>query len=125
MVNANMTLFTQVFQNLIGNGIKYNKSEVPHISVSHMIEGDMHQFDISDNGIGIASEFHGQVFDMFKRLHRQDEYSGTGIGLAICKKVIEKAGGSIWLQSEVGQGSVFSFSWPVAQPANPISTKLN
>jgi signal transduction histidine kinase len=106
--------FTQLFQNLIGNGIKYNNADIPQVTVQYTQEEERHLFVICDNGIGMEPQYHEQIFDMFRRLHRQEEYSGTGIGLAICKKIIEEAGGNIWVESEKTKGSKFYFTWPIA-----------
>lgn len=97
-----------VFKNLIENGIKYNKSEQPTVTIACQQYTEKRVlFIIKDNGIGIPQEYHHQIFDMFKRLHSRMEYDGTGIGLAICKKIISRHQGKIWLESEVGQGSTF------------------
>ncbi|MCH8556763.1 MAG: PAS domain S-box protein [Balneolia bacterium] len=103
----------QVFQNLINNALKYSREGVkPEISVSHHPEheGEEHLFSISDNGLGIGAEFYEKIFIMFQRLHPKDEFSGTGMGLAIVKKILESLGGSIWVESEVGKESVFYFT---------------
>ncbi len=103
----------QVFQNLISNALKYrkpNESPVIHIAVQeHETEW---QFSISDNGIGISKDYFDQIFIIFKRLHGQNEYSGTGIGLALVKKIIDDFGGRIWVESTVGKGSIFHFTVP-------------
>jgi signal transduction histidine kinase len=109
-------LFTQLLQNLIGNGIKYNKSCPPviHISVN-LSESKEYVFSVKDNGIGIAPQHQAKVFNMFLRLHGQSEYEGTGIGLAFCNRIVDTYGGRIWLESEVGVGSTFYFTLPKAQ----------
>ena len=101
----------QVLQNLIGNAIKYKGPEKPIIHVSARREGDFWRFAVSDNGIGIAPDFHKQIFKVFKRLHGA-EYPGTGIGLAICAKTVERYGGRIWVESAPGKGSTFFFEVP-------------
>jgi len=103
----------QVFQNLISNALKYHKQDQPLVINISAEETSMHwQFAISDNGIGIEEEYFNKIFVLFQRLHNKDEYSGTGIGLAVCKKIIENLGGKIWVESEEGQGSTFYFTIP-------------
>ncbi len=104
----------QLLQNLIANSIKYRKdSERPRIHISAMGEDGSWRFSVRDNGIGIAPEFHHKVFGLFKRLHtRSSKYGGTGIGLAICQKVVERYGSRIWLESEPEKGTVVHFTLP-------------
>jgi PAS domain S-box-containing protein len=102
----------QVFQNLIGNAITYRSSDPPRIKVAAVRQSGEWLFSVQDNGIGIAPEFKEQIFGMFKRLHSAAEYRGTGMGLAICQRIIERAGGRIWLESEPGRGSTFYFTLP-------------
>jgi PAS domain S-box-containing protein len=110
-IKGNKTALMQVLQNLIGNALKYHSNEnPPHIMVSAKEEFDAWQFSISDNGIGIDSQFFDKIFIVFQRLHNKDDYSGTGIGLAICKKIIEGHKGKIWVTSEIGKGSTFYFT---------------
>lgn len=102
----------QLFQNLIGNAIKYRRPEVPpRIEVSACLEGDRWIFAVADNGIGIPQEYWSQVFELFKRVD-PGNYPGTGLGLAICKRIVDQLGGSIWVESEPGKGSTFRFSVP-------------
>jgi PAS domain S-box-containing protein len=110
-IYAYKTPIRQVFQNLIGNALKYSKPGIPvkiHISVTELT--DQWQFSVSDNGIGINEEYFDKIFVIFQRLHNKDEFSGTGIGLAVTKKVIENHGGKIWVTSEEGKGSTFYFT---------------
>mgnify|MGYP003915083705 CR=1 FL=1 len=112
-VYADKVLLRQVFQNLIGNALKYQKqSTTPKITISCKDKPDHWVFAVSDNGIGIEAEYFDQIFIIFKRLHIKEEYSGTGIGLAITKKMIENLGGSIWVESKKDKGSIFYFSIP-------------
>ena len=103
----------QLFQNLIGNALKYRSREAPAIHVSAIRQQGWWVFSVADNGIGIDSQYGDQIFALFKRLHSRNEYPGSGIGLAICQRIVEQYGGRIWLeQSAPGKGSVFSFSIP-------------
>jgi light-regulated signal transduction histidine kinase (bacteriophytochrome) len=112
-VRADSTQIGQVFQNLILNGIKYHGEEAPKIHVSAMKQGMEWIFSVKDNGIGIDPQYFDRIFEIFKRLHTQDKYSGTGIGLAICKKIVERHGGRIWVESELGKSSTFYFTLPI------------
>ncbi len=99
----------QLFQNLIGNALKFcNTSPKIHISVKE--EQDHHLFTVKDNGIGIEAQYFDRIFQIFQRLHPKDEYGGTGIGLAICKRIVERHGGKIWVESKPGKGAKFSFT---------------
>jgi PAS domain S-box-containing protein len=102
----------QLFQNLIGNAIKFRGPEPPRVQISAMRQDDNWLFAVRDNGIGIDPKFHERIFDVFKRLHTADRYPGTGIGLAICRKVVARHGGRIWVESEVGKGGTFYFTIP-------------
>lgn len=107
------TQIAQVLTNLIENGIKYNQSKQIEIQVSARRENDEWIFVIRDNGIGIAPRFQEQIFTVFKRLHAYHEYPGSGVGLAICQRVLERHGGRIWVESAPGEGSVFYFALPI------------
>ncbi|MDZ7716399.1 MAG: ATP-binding protein [Balneolaceae bacterium] len=110
-VKAAKTPLQQVFKNLINNGIKYRKpNEKPHITIEGKEKDNRWEFAVSDNGIGIKKEFQDNIFTIFQRLHTQDEYAGTGIGLSVAKKIVEKHGGEIWVESEEGKGSTFYFT---------------
>ncbi|NQE37214.1 PAS domain S-box protein [Microcoleus asticus] len=103
----------QLFQNLIGNAIKYRSSAAPMVRVSACPEGDSWVFSVQDNGIGIAEQYHRRIFQIFQRLHTQKQYSGTGIGLAICQRIVDRHGGRLWVESELNRGSTFYFSIPI------------
>jgi light-regulated signal transduction histidine kinase (bacteriophytochrome) len=111
-VIADPNQMIQLFQNLISNGIKFSK-EQPRISISCKTEKSRHIISIRDEGIGIESIYFEKIFQIFKRLMPIEKYEGTGIGLAICKKIIENHKGEIWLESEPEKGSVFYFTLPV------------
>ena len=112
VVKADSTQLLQVFQNLIGNAIKYRSQRTPRIHIGVEDKGSEWLFSISDNGIGIAPQYADRIFRIFQRLHTRKEYSGTGIGLAVCKKIVERHGGRIWLESELEEGSTFFFTLP-------------
>jgi light-regulated signal transduction histidine kinase (bacteriophytochrome) len=102
-----------LFQNLIGNAVKYRKEGVrPTIEIGAQREQGHWKFHVKDNGIGIDPKYKDQAFMVFKRLHSRDKYGGTGMGLAICKRIVERHGGSIWVESQLGQGSTFFFTIP-------------
>ncbi|HWJ28429.1 MAG TPA: ATP-binding protein, partial [Flavisolibacter sp.] len=113
VVYAHGTQMQQLFQNLISNAIKYRHSQRSLLITIEVTElSDEYKFSISDNGIGIDPEFFEKIFVVFKRLHRKDEYSGSGIGLAICKKIVELHGGKIWVESKPDIGTTFYFTLP-------------
>jgi len=109
-VMADYTQIVQVFQNLIINGIKFHSEEAPIIHISANKSASEWVFSVQDNGIGIDPQYSEKIFEVFKRLHKKEEYPGTGIGLAICKKIVERHGGRIWVESELGKGSTFYFT---------------
>jgi light-regulated signal transduction histidine kinase (bacteriophytochrome) len=132
VVWADHSEITQLLQNLIGNAIKFRGSEPPKILVqaehvqAERVQAERAQvekadsnwlFTVSDNGIGIAPEYVENIFIVFQRLHTRAEYSGNGIGLSICKKIVERSGGKIWVESNPGQGSTFKFTLPWREPA--------
>jgi PAS domain S-box-containing protein len=110
-VMADEMQLTQLFQNLVGNAIKYQSPGIPHVHVSAAKYGAKKwTFSVQDDGLGIDSQYFDKIFGMFQRLHKREEFAGTGIGLAICKKIVERHGGIISVESQVGQGSKFSFA---------------
>jgi light-regulated signal transduction histidine kinase (bacteriophytochrome) len=102
----------QLLQNLIANGIKFHGNKPPKIHISAQEFEKEWIFSVTDNGIGIDPDYQAQIFNIFKRLHTKEEYPGTGIGLAICKRIVEQHGGRIWVESEEGKGSTFYFTIP-------------
>jgi len=113
-IQADPSQMHQLFQNLIGNGLKFHKEGIPPeiIIRAYEVEENMIRIEVEDNGIGIDEKYHGQLFAMFKRLHSREQYEGTGIGLASCKKIVERHGGNIGIKSTPGKGSIFWFTLP-------------
>ncbi len=109
-VHADPVQLGQVFQNLISNAIKFRRSEIPEIQVDAHRDKEEWIFSVKDNGIGIDPKYFDKIFIIFRRLHSREKYPGTGIGLATCKKIVERHGGRIWVESEPGKGSTFYFS---------------
>ena len=109
---ADATQITQVFQNLVANAIKFQGLEPAKIHVGAMLGGGFLTVTVRDNGIGMEEQYFQRIFEVFQRLHTRREYQGTGIGLAICKKIVERHGGRIWVESQLGQGSAFHFTLP-------------
>jgi signal transduction histidine kinase len=112
VIHAGKTHMIQLFQNLVGNAVKYNLSGVPRVKITCTDEGTQYLFAIADNGIGIAAEFREKVFDIFQRLHSRHEFSGTGIGLTICRKIVDQMNGRIWVEDNNGAGTIFKFILP-------------
>jgi light-regulated signal transduction histidine kinase (bacteriophytochrome) len=111
-VTADGTQLMQIFQNLIGNAVKFKGNKRPQIHVTAKHDANEWIFAVKDNGIGIESTYKERIFVIFQRLHSREEYPGTGMGLAICKKIVERHGGRIWLESTPGEGSIFYFTIP-------------
>jgi light-regulated signal transduction histidine kinase (bacteriophytochrome) len=112
VITADRTQMTQVFQNLIGNALKFRGERTPAIAVSSRHENGSWIFSIEDNGIGIEPQYFDRIFIIFQRLHSREQYDGTGIGLSVVKKIIERHAGRIWVESTYGKGSTFYFSIP-------------
>jgi light-regulated signal transduction histidine kinase (bacteriophytochrome) len=112
VVKGDATQLVQIFQNLIGNAIKFHGEKPPRIHISAEDKENEWVFSVQDNGIGIDPQYRERIFVIFQRLHSREEYPGNGIGLAICKKILENHAGRIWLSSQPGKGSTFYFSLP-------------
>jgi light-regulated signal transduction histidine kinase (bacteriophytochrome) len=113
VVSVHESRLAQLFQNLIGNAIKYGDKQLPRVHVSAVERDGWSVFSVADNGIGIDRKFADYIFGLFKRLHNRQEYPGSGIGLAICQRIVEQYGGRIWLENSTpGVGSTFCFSFP-------------
>jgi PAS domain S-box-containing protein len=115
VVMADRSQLEQLFRNLIGNAIKFRGSEPPCVHISASRNGNGWTFSVRDNGIGIAPEYSDRIFVIFQRLHSREKYAGTGIGLAVCKKIVERHGGRIWVKSDLGKGATFYFILPAAR----------
>ena len=114
-IKAHKSMLSQLLQNLVNNGLKYNRSTTPTIHISSQQIGEKTIYLVADNGIGIPPPYQAQVFDMFRRLHSQAEYEGSGIGLAFCKRIVDTYGGDIWLESVENEGTTFFFTLPKAE----------
>ncbi|QRN96423.1 PAS domain-containing protein [Archangium violaceum] len=118
-VKGDETQLAQLLQNLVGNALKFRGDKPPRIRVSATRQDDTVTVSVEDNGIGIEPQYYERIFAIFQRLHGKEEYPGTGIGLSICKKIVERHGGRIWVESTPGQGSTFRFTLTAAQPPTP------
>ncbi len=114
-VTGDASQLNQIFQNLLSNALKFHGQEPPQIHIAAERKNDEWVFSVRDNGIGVDSKHAERIFVIFQRLHTHREYPGTGIGLAICKRIIEYHGGRIWVESEVGKGSTFYFTLPAGE----------
>jgi light-regulated signal transduction histidine kinase (bacteriophytochrome) len=111
-VRIDESQFVQLFQNFIANAIKFRSDKKPYINITAEKNDGFWRFAVSDNGIGLEQEYAERIFLIFQRLHARDKYPGTGIGLSICKKIVERNGGKIWVESQPGKGSTFYFTLP-------------
>ncbi len=123
IIHTNASMISSIFQNLIENGVKYNNNEDIEIQIKYHQKDNHHIFTVKDNGIGIEPAYHQKIFGMFERLHTSKEYPGTGIGLAMSKKMIEKLNGSITLDSQKGKGCTFTISLPISNLSSETSQK--
>jgi len=119
MVKTQRVWMRQLLTNLIRNGLTFNKSTPPRVEVACAEREDDYLFSVSDNGIGIDEKYYDRIFKKFQRLHTQEEYPGTGAGLAICKKIVKYFGGEIWVESRLGEGSTFHFTFPKGKMDEP------
>jgi PAS domain S-box-containing protein len=120
LVRGDATQLAQLLQNLIGNAIKFKGERTPRVHVSAKVEQQQWVFTVRDNGIGIEPRYFERIFAIFQRLHNREQYAGTGIGLAICKRIVERHGGRIWVESEPGAGTAFHFTIPIATGADDV-----
>ena len=120
IVIGDRTLISQLFQNLIANGIKFRSDRTPSIEIKTTQQGDEYAFAVSDNGIGLDEKYHERIFEVFKTLHARDAFEGNGVGLSICKKVVERHGGRIWVESNLNGGTTFWFTLPIVPKLNEL-----
>jgi signal transduction histidine kinase len=109
-VLADETQLRQLFQNLLGNALKFRGAAPPHLAVDAELVDDRWRFRVRDNGIGIDMQYAERIFEMFQRLHERGKYEGSGIGLAIAKRIVERHGGRIWVEPAPGGGTIFAFT---------------
>jgi len=124
VIYTNQSMLTSIFQNLIENGIKFNTNDEARIRIEHCEKEAMHVFSVRDNGIGISPHYHKSIFKMFDRLHTSEEYTGTGIGLALSKKMVNKLNGSIVVDSQEGSGSTFTIYLPISQQYSNFTLQI-
>lgn len=120
VVLADRSNLSRVFQNLIGNAVKFTRGDDPTVHIEAAPEGPSWRISVRDNGIGMDAASSQRIFEPFRRLHGEEDYPGTGIGLAVCERIVEQHGGRIWVSSELGEGSVFSFTMPAAEVGDEV-----
>ena len=125
IIIANPGQILQLFQNLIGNGIKFHGNNLPEVCINAIQQSDGWLFSVRDNGIGLDMYYAERIFLIFQRLHNQKDYPGTGIGLSVCKKIVEQHGGRIWVESEPGKGATFYFTIPRISNLDSIEGAAN
>ena len=123
-VLADRANLCRVFQNLIGNAVKFTGDRTPQVSIAAERDGEHWRFSVRDNGIGMNPEHARRIFEPFQRLHGEEDYPGTGIGLAVCERIIDQHGGRIWVSAIPGEGSVFHFTLPAAAPSGTESPRV-
>jgi light-regulated signal transduction histidine kinase (bacteriophytochrome) len=127
-VDADSSQMAQLFQNLVGNALKFRAERPPRIRIDARRCNDEWLFSVEDNGIGMDMQYAERVFQMFQRLHERGKYQGSGIGLTIARRIVERHCGRIWVESEPGNGSIFYFTWPAAgtavEPEVPVRDRL-
>ena len=124
VVLADRVSLCRVFQNLVGNAVKFTGDATPRVSVEAEREGEHWRFSVRDNGIGMDPDHARRIFEPFQRLHGEEDYPGTGIGLAVCERIIDQHGGRIWVASAPGEGSVFYFTLPASAPAGTEAPRV-
>jgi PAS domain S-box-containing protein len=124
VITGDRSQLVQLLDNLIGNGLKYRSDKAPRVHLSAKRNENEWTFSVCDNGIGIAPEYRERIFEIFQRLHDKKDYPGTGIGLAVCRRIVSRHGGRIWADSETGQGSAFHFTIPAEQEATQWTTNI-
>ncbi len=123
MVMGDKSQLMQLFMNLIGNGMKYHGDEPVHIHVDAYQNESSWVISVEDNGIGMEEQYFDKIFEIFRRLHNKTDYPGTGIGLALCRRIVHRHGGEIWVESEPGKGSKFYISLKVYNPRKEVVEK--
>jgi chemotaxis family two-component system sensor kinase Cph1 len=122
-ISGDPVQLTQLFQNLIGNAVKFRGAAPPKVHVGVQTKGGEWEFTVRDNGIGIAEQDFQRIFIVFQRLHSAEKYPGTGIGLSVCKKIVERHGGRMWVESKVNKGTTFHFTIP-RLPQEVVGTRV-